>query len=256
MQTVRYHNQLYKEIEVTKERIASLISHGLTKGQINEFAIKKVFEEKIPENYGVSRGFIVTDSWESTEIDIIIYDKSYPTLFKTGDVIIVTPDAVKGLIEVKTRLTSQELMESSEKLGNIAEVVYNYRSEILGAPITDNPRFDLKEEIFVGIIGIEGPNFKFSTIETHLKNAARGLKTRVVNHVSINEKSFVKYFGNTSELPSGCGWHIYKFTDPLAPAYFLSNSLFYLNYSSVINNTNVWFPYESKNPYFKYKFLL
>jgi hypothetical protein len=257
MQPVRYHQQLYKEIEVTKERIASLISHRLKKGEINEFAIKKVFEEKIPENYGVSNGFIVTDTWESTEIDIIIYDKSYPSLFKTGDLIIVTPDAVKGLIEVKTSLTSTELKESSEKLGDIAEKVYKYKHSLLslGTQINVYPN-ELTEEIFVGIIGIDGPSLKYSTIETHLKNAARRLRTRVVNHVSINDKCFVKYFDNSSELPTGAGWHIYEFTDPLSPAYFLSNSLFYLNYSSVINNTSVWFPYTSKNPYFKNKFLL
>ncbi|HGE7613610.1 TPA: DUF6602 domain-containing protein [Bacillus cereus] len=256
MQTVIYHKQLFEEIKVTKERIASLISHSLTKGQINEFAIKKVFEEKIPENYGVSRGFIVTDNWKSTEIDIVIYDKSYPFLFKTGDLIIITPDAVKGLIEVKTRLDSRELRTASEKLGDIAEKVYNYKQSILFGATKDNPHDFLTEEIFVGIIGIDGPNLTSNIIEAHLKNAAKGLRTRVVNHVSINDKCFVKYFDNSSQAPIGPGWHIYEFTESLAPAYFLSNSLFFLKYSSVINNTSVWFPYTSKNPYFKNKFLI
>lgn len=76
-----------------------------------------------------------------------------------------------------------------------------------------------------------------------------------MNHVSINDKCFVKYFENSREVPKGPGWHLYEFTDSLSPAYFVSNSLFYLNYSSVINNTGVWFPYTSKTSYFQYKFL-
>lgn len=107
-------------------------------------------------------------------MDIIIYDKSYPTLFKAGDIIIVTPDAVKGLIEVKTNLTSQELKDASKKLGNIAERVYKYKHLLLGPAQTDNYPNGLEEEIFVGIIGIDGPNLNYNTIETHLKNAARG----------------------------------------------------------------------------------
>ena len=55
----------------------------------------------------VAHGFVVSEHETSTEIDILIIDRDRPTLFKDGDLVIVSADAVRAMLEVKTNLDGQ-----------------------------------------------------------------------------------------------------------------------------------------------------
>lgn len=247
MDNIKYHVQVKKEIETVKERLKSLITHNLSRGLVHEYAIRKIFEEKLPENYGISRGFIITDDWESTEIDILIYDKSFPLLFKSFDLVVVTPDAVRAIIEVKTTLDAIELRESVRKLADILEEIQKYRNGVFST-VNDQYRFS---EVFSGVLGIEGDEIKKATLENIMNDEVRHNRDRVVNHISVTENIFIKYFDISDQGDQS--WHIYKFGDPVSHGYFLSNCLFYLKYNSIVNNTKLWFPYPDKNPYFRWK---
>ena len=102
-----YHRSLTEELYSIKDRIRNLVKHWSTDGESKEVALRSLLRRHLPESVIVGRGFIVTPDTSSTQIDVLVVDANKPTLFKDGDLLIVTPDAVLGVIEVKTQLRSK-----------------------------------------------------------------------------------------------------------------------------------------------------
>ena len=116
----KYHLSVTEELYSLKDRIRNLVTHWATDGESKEVALRSVLRRHLPESVIVGRGFVVGPDSSSTQIDILIVDASKPTLFKDGDLLIVTPDAVVGVIEVKTKLRSEaEFKEAITKLTTI-----------------------------------------------------------------------------------------------------------------------------------------
>src|SRR5262245_16534154 len=95
-----YHKSLTDELHSLKNRIRDIVRHWPTDGEQKEVALRTVLRRHLPESIIVGRGFIVTRDQASTQIDLLIVDGNAPTLFKDGDLMIVTPDAVRAIIEV------------------------------------------------------------------------------------------------------------------------------------------------------------
>ena len=57
------------------------------------------------------------------QLDILIYARSAPVLFRDGDLVFVTPDAVRGIIEVKSSVTVSTFRAAVKKLANAIELV-------------------------------------------------------------------------------------------------------------------------------------
>src|SRR4051794_18894496 len=94
---ITYQQSIRGGLDAIKDRIRSLIKHWPTDGTFKEAAIRSVLRRHLPESLLISRGFIVDFNFSSTELDIIIIDKSKPTLFKDGDLAIVTPGSVEAI---------------------------------------------------------------------------------------------------------------------------------------------------------------
>lgn len=105
---VRYWQSLGKDLEATKDRVRNLIGdrHWLTEGTYKEIILRNAIERHLPESLRVCTGFVCSDDDISTQIDLLIIDKSAFTLFKEGGLTIVTKSAVRAIIEVKTALTN------------------------------------------------------------------------------------------------------------------------------------------------------
>lgn len=58
----------------------------------------------LPSNVTVGTGFVKNGEETTNQIDLIIYDNSVPTLFSEGDFVVVLPESVYGIIEVKSKL--------------------------------------------------------------------------------------------------------------------------------------------------------
>lgn len=101
-----YWRSLQAELDATKDRIRCLVRHWPTDGAFKEAALRCILRRHLPESMNVCRGFVVAEERSSTEIDILLVDRTKPTLFKDGDLVIVTPDAVQAIIEVKSSLVS------------------------------------------------------------------------------------------------------------------------------------------------------
>lgn len=127
----RFHELLARELQALQDRVRLLVSnHWETDGNHKEAILRAVLKRHLPETLSVGSGFVVDDGLESTQIDILIVDRSKPVLFREGDLMIVTPDAVRGVIEVKTSIRSPgELTDAARKPGFVAGICGMQRLE-------------------------------------------------------------------------------------------------------------------------------
>jgi hypothetical protein len=125
------------ELLVKSSRIDLLIRHTGTVGSYREELLRNLLRQILPKRYEASTGFI---SGCARQIDIIIWDaEEYLPLFRDRDVVVVPRAAVRGVIEVKTKLETKTLDESMSILfdvfrnqQNIAPIfkgVFAYESE-------------------------------------------------------------------------------------------------------------------------------
>jgi hypothetical protein len=107
MRLEAYLRSLTDETEALKNRVRYLIEdrHWQTDGEWKESVIRQILRRYLPNSVTVCRGFVVTATRSSRQLDILICDSSKPVLFRDGDLVFVAPDAVLGVIEVKSKLT-------------------------------------------------------------------------------------------------------------------------------------------------------
>lgn len=109
-----FQKSIGKELLTIKDRVRNLIgnAHRGEEGRYKESVLKKVIREYLPNNLNIWTWFIVLKnergSYISTQIDILIYDNTYPTIFRDEDFVIITQDMVKAIIEVKSKTNFSE----------------------------------------------------------------------------------------------------------------------------------------------------
>ncbi|UTV26403.1 DUF6602 domain-containing protein [Photobacterium atrarenae] len=88
-------------------------------GEYREYAVEELLSLCLPQNFGVTRGFIITrDNLISTQCDLIIYDKgSCPRLVDSSYKKFIPVEAVVAIGEVKSQIrTSLEMSEILDKM--------------------------------------------------------------------------------------------------------------------------------------------
>jgi len=80
-----------------------------TIGTLTETALREFLREHLPESIGVAQGFVLADEGTlSPQLDIILYDlHRHAPVYRLHDIVIVRPDAVLSVVEVKTTITKQ-----------------------------------------------------------------------------------------------------------------------------------------------------
>ncbi len=234
MNTEDYFKSVTSELETLKDRVRHLIDdgHWPTDGEWKESVLRSVVKRSAPSSVTVGRGFVVQGSRASAQIDVLIYDNSYPILYRDGDLVFVTPDSCRAIIEVKTSTTPTKLRQCVCGLGDSAAMV---RQANRGKPL------------FVGLFVYEvGPRRVRSVLES-LHAAAQRHEDRVVNHVSIGPSIFAKFWEVRPGQDSGPiydTWHEYEL-DRMAPGYFIHNLLMQVSPRRTQHDTT-WFPEASK----------
>jgi len=255
---VEYHKSVANELDVLKDRIRHLIgdAHWLTDGEHKEAILRKIISNYLPEAFHVGQGFICYPGGESsTQIDILITTKSKPTLFKNGELVFVTPDAVRAIIEVKTSRTSTELKNTANKLAD----------ELKRVRCCQHSIDSCWGGIFVYTPG-SGLNYSRPRTRSTLGNGHKNLLSavneasknmdfeaeRVINCVSVGKSSFARFWRAHSKVGDDVvdidTWHSYELKDDLeglAQAYFLSNLVEHLSQGITFDGFNsqyAWFP--------------
>lgn len=95
------------------EGACELIHKGL-RGRAREIFIRDLLRPFINPNFGVCTGIVVdSEGRQSSQIDIIIYDKSLlPPILLTAEEGIIPCESTLATIEIKSKLTSEELKKS------------------------------------------------------------------------------------------------------------------------------------------------
>ena len=97
---LNYHKSVTSELAAIKNRIRDLVTHWPTDGEWKEAALRTVLRRHLPVSNQVSRGFIVGRESSSTQIDVFVLKQDKPTLFRDGDLVIVTADVPAAIVEV------------------------------------------------------------------------------------------------------------------------------------------------------------
>jgi hypothetical protein len=129
-------SKLNSEFEDSK-----LFEHSGEKGEFREQIISELLRPFLPNCYGLGSGqiFDITDK-SSNQIDIVIYDSVYSNvLFKNKSSNLFPCESVYGEIEIKSNLTSDELITS---IDNIASMKSLQRKDATMLDIT--PIYELK----------------------------------------------------------------------------------------------------------------
>ncbi|WP_298166287.1 DUF6602 domain-containing protein [Novosphingobium sp.] len=144
-----YASSFAHEIGMQAEQIGRLIGHGPAVGGQREELLRALLERHVPQRFHAATGFI---EGSDRQIDILIYDQlDYAPLFHAGNLVVVPFEAVRAVIEVKSNLSSGELIDA---LRHLDEAIGGRRS---GPPV------------FRGVFGYEGATVQtlISAIETH-----------------------------------------------------------------------------------------
>ena len=119
MNNEAYFRSITDAINALRDRVRNYITQRwLSDGEWKECVLRAVLRRHLPTTVGVGSGFVVTIDKPSTQIDILLYDNTKPVVFRDGEFVIVTPDAVRGMIEVKTAARRRELAEVYAKLAD------------------------------------------------------------------------------------------------------------------------------------------
>lgn len=193
----------------------------------------------LPEKFKIASGFIVRqtrfrgDHEPSKQIDLIIYDTSYPVLFKDNDFVILTADAILGIIEVKANVTNQGLSSIVKKANENGKFIFE-------------ARVDKSKKIFNGIFSYESKLSNVATIASQIKSPYEELgdnkSSYCVNHISFNENWFYKFWNQEDKL-GNLPHYLYEINE-LSFSFFISNLMDWISGNSVIENSNLWFPID------------
>lgn len=100
---------------------SELFEHKGNRGEFRETVIEKFLRPYLPECYGLGSGEVFSEDGKSNrQIDVVIYDAVFSNvLFRDQPNSLFPCEAVFGNIEVKSKLTSDELETSIDNIASL-----------------------------------------------------------------------------------------------------------------------------------------
>lgn len=238
---IAFHESIAGEFEITKDRVRDLIgsTHWQSDGQHKEAIVRRMLRSHIADSYRVGTGFVAYPEFDNPEqnddrdtsrqIDVLITKSSRPTLFRDGEFVIVTPDAVCAVIEVKTSRDATQIAEDLVKL--VEEKDRLHRSS--------------NTQCKVGLFVFDDSPATDESVLSALCHAANGSISKTVGWIALGQDRFFRFWSNAHQEVrgqiQGPAWHSYKI-ERLAPAYFLSNTVVELDGTLTYDIQKMWFP--------------
>ncbi len=237
MDVSQYFVSLTEELSALKNRVRHYIDDAgwLADGEWKESVLRSILRRHLPNNIGVGRGYVISSVSASTQIDVLLYDKTKPILFQDGEFVIVTPDTAKGAIEVKTRIEQHRLGDALKKICDVAELIHQ--------DALNRPRF-------FGLFSYEDePPLNIEYVLETLRSVVGGNEKRLIHCLSFGTLNFIRFWHFHPALPHRPTnkWHAYRLAQK-APAYFVHNVIDHLNPEWANNNNDIWYPAKTKEP--------
>lgn len=113
-----YRNAIIERIRyaIAAARAVGQLEHAGTKGAVREVLIGELFRPLLSADLGIATGVVISaDNLQSSQQDIILFNRRIlpPVLFQHGPALVPIECAL-ACIEIKSRLTSQELRNAQE----------------------------------------------------------------------------------------------------------------------------------------------
>jgi hypothetical protein len=220
-----YHKSITAELTAIKDRLKTLVTHGMTEGAFKEAILRSVLRKYVPPTLRIGRGFIVTRDGQSTELDLLIVDQSRPILFQDGDLIVVTPDSVRAIVEIKAGpVSASDFRTAVTNLGEAARLCLNATQSkpwlgfyVYAPCLTDERILDMLV-------------------------VAEAETGHAVNCISLGDNRFFRFWGRGEyDGSEECSFRSYKLVD-LSPSYFIGNLIDAISGLSRDTNSYAWFP--------------
>jgi hypothetical protein len=141
-----YMDLVQSDILLKRRLLSSLIKQPTLLGIYSEDIIKEAIEGFIPKKYSLATGIMAWGPHLSKQLDIIIYDNTEAYLnFSAANMVVISPESVKMVIEVK----------STVKGVHLKQAIPNLRSAIDIHQMSQPPK--IQKRIFTMIIGFKSP---------------------------------------------------------------------------------------------------
>jgi hypothetical protein len=260
---VKYQQSIAAEFSAQRDRVRFFIddSHWGEDGRYKEILLSDFLRSVVPNNVGVGTGFVRNAQNELTnQIDILVYKKDYPCLFQKGDFVILMPESVLGIIEVKSFASASVLCKKKDAEDKSVIERCDENGKIIGTKL-----------IFNGIWGYDSDiniTHRMSNFRMQL-NHCQGY----LNHICFNSNIFCRYWQDGNPIDRDCdprpcysfyelSWsrifNQYDIDKPgLAFGYFISNLLEYIYRQvapQVLSNQYFEFLYPLENTKEMYRF--
>ena len=126
---------------VEKIQSLSVLKHNLTKGELRELFVNDVMSSFLTNQFGIGSGIIINQyGLQSHQNDILIYDnRVLPPFIKEQNIGVYPVESILGVIEVKTNLTRDSLLETESKFKDLRHRIchpkYSYYNTSAYIPI-------------------------------------------------------------------------------------------------------------------------
>lgn len=174
-------NSLFRDVflariaaAICEARAASAIPHPGVKGQVREILIRELFQPLLPADVGVGHGHIVSsvEGKVSRARDVVIYDRRLvPSVLYERSLGLFPLECTLAAIEVKSRLTREELRDANAKAAELFD--YKYQSGISA------------DKLPAGGVTVERPIDAVFALETDL---VEGGMTEIQRYQSMSER--------------------------------------------------------------------
>lgn len=217
---IEYHRSINDELLASRNRVKYFIGgrHNGEDGRYKEILLMNYLKKVLPSTVSVGTGFVRGKEDITNQVDVIIYNHNIPTLFSEGDFVIVLPESVVGIIEVKTKLNITNLLSAIE--------ISHKNGEIINQSIF-NGIFCYENDIDFELFSNNYFERKIRLTETLRNFSAQ------VNHISIGPQIFIKFWeeGNPKEEDGIPSYSFYDLKN-LSFGFFISNLIEFIHCTS------------------------
>ena len=228
---LEYQKSIAQEFKAQENRVRYLIDNAnwAEEGRYKEIILMNYLKRTIPKQFSVGTGFVRNGDDITTQIDIIVYDNSFPPLFSEGDFVVVSAVSVCAIIEVKSKIKSSEIKGYIEKANENGKRIFR--------GFCDESYNNRASLFFNGIFSYNIEN-QFRDYRDNIRLLAPYQNIECIadkhytNQICLGGDNFIRYWKTGEGYQSqGKYYSFYEFRNDdsgLAFSYFFSNLMYYL----------------------------
>ena len=118
-----FFDGIQEELILKKKQISELVNHSGIKGKYFEEIVIDFLRDRV-KGLKIGNGIITNFEKSTKQCDIIIYNEKIKSpIFKSGDLVVVEPESVKAVIEVKSEITTDEVKKTKALFSDVKSLI-------------------------------------------------------------------------------------------------------------------------------------